>query len=186
MGLSVDDIGAYAHKKVAIAFATWCSPEFFSVVIDWTEAIITKGGFVREDASIDQLEALKIEINDLLAEKERLTKLNGEVAQIDAKLVFIVKIIVQQLARQAADLGSMVMSAKREKAYYDYWQVIYALNNMIPKIFSYDCLHTKQMLEHSMTDEKITELFNIVALKGCDLSWEVNYKNYLGFNMSEN
>jgi hypothetical protein len=36
---NTENRGTYAHRKIAIAFATWCSPEFFAVVIDWVEDI---------------------------------------------------------------------------------------------------------------------------------------------------
>lgn len=193
IGLSEDAIGAYGHPKVAIAFATWCSPEFFSVVIDWTQEILTEGGTYNDSATLEQLEALQ-EKNLLMqqklileeAENRRVTQLNHEVSQIDAKLIFIIKLICEKLIQQAIPLGSLVLSQKREKAYWDYWQVLYALNQSIPEIFPSDYMHTKSMLDHSLTDEKVAKLFDAVALKGRDTTWEKQFKKFHDFNLSEN
>jgi hypothetical protein len=65
--------GTYGHKKIAIAFATWCSPEFFSLVIDWADNIITKGGYIMPSATSEQLEALQGEVARLQKDKNLIS-----------------------------------------------------------------------------------------------------------------
>lgn len=69
---NTENRGSWGHKKIAIAFATWCSPEFFAVVIDWADEILTKGGYVSPDASNDQLEALKAQIEEQQAKLDKV------------------------------------------------------------------------------------------------------------------
>lgn len=60
--------GTWANVDLAIAFATWCSPEFFLVVIDWTKDILTQGYVIAKndeqtvDAVLAEAQALKDEL----------------------------------------------------------------------------------------------------------------------------
>jgi hypothetical protein len=185
--------GVWIHELVATDLAMWLSPIFRVQVNKWVKEILTEGGAYNESATLKQLEALQ-EKNLLMqqklilekAENRRVTQLNHEVSQIDAKLIFIIKVITEKLIQQATTLGSMVMSEKKEKAYYEYWQVIYALHQLIPDIFPEEYMHTKKMLDHSLTDENVALLFDKVALKGRDIVWETSFKNFHDFNLSEN
>jgi KilA-N domain len=75
---NTDNRGSWGHRKVAIAFATWCSPDFFSVVIDWADEIMTKGYAVSPTATSKQLVALQNEVRCLSnARREAEERLNS-------------------------------------------------------------------------------------------------------------
>lgn len=45
--------GTWAHPRVSIAFATWCSGDFFALVTEWVHDVLSKGYALRPGAALD-------------------------------------------------------------------------------------------------------------------------------------
>jgi hypothetical protein len=185
--------GTWGHRKVAIAFATWCSPEFFSVVIDWADDVMSKGGHISESATSEQLEALKIEIIEkeniikaLAGENKRVTRINKECSELDAKLAFIVQAIVDGVCEQMSQFDLSLMSSKKYKKYKVYFDALHELQEVLEDIMPYNLLAHKSELTETLTNENINRLFDTVALKKHDVTWDVNFKDWHDANLSEN
>ena len=76
------------------------------------------GGYIMPTATSEQLEALKIEIIEkeniikaLAGENKRVTKINKECSELDAKLAFIVQAIVDGVCEQMSQFDLSLMSS---------------------------------------------------------------------------
>jgi hypothetical protein len=181
--------GTYGHPKVAIAFATWCSPEFFSTVIDWTQDIITKGYAIIENTSSEQLEASKAEIESLLEKKGKLKEINKDTADVNFKMQFIIPKLIQKIL----DVEGGLVMMKRDKLPCGFWKkekkdlfsFLRELKQEMQSCFGDALLPVKttEQLKMSLSEEKFDKLCQIVL----DTSWDEYWQGYRNpeWDMSE-
>lgn len=112
-----------------------------------------------------------------------MTQLNKEVSEIEAKLGFIIREIVDHILLQAMHL-SPSPNSKKEKCYEDYWNTLYQLKPLLHKLFPMD-LPTKQCFDDTLTEDTVHQLFDVICLKVWDMTWDTNFPDYHTFNMSE-
>jgi len=183
------DGGTYGHPKVAIAFATWCSPEFFVKVIDWTQDILTKGYALNENATSEQLEASKAEVESLLEKQGKLQKINKDTADVNFKMKFIIPKLIQKML----DVEGGLVMMKRDKLPCGFWKkekkdlfsFLRELKQEMQSCFGDDLLPVKttEQLNMSLSEEKFDKLCQIVL----DTSWDEYWQGYRNpeWDMSE-
>jgi hypothetical protein len=166
--------GTYGHKKVAIAFATWCSPEFFSKVIDWADDVMTKGGHISENATSEQLEALKEEISEkesritkLLSENKSLVEANQDGSMVHLKLVFLFRRALQDLR----ELRMWSFETKREKQIYE---ALKGMSEMMDSLFGSNDMSLKDW------DELKSDLNNKQLDKYAQTLLHTSFEEYIG------
>lgn len=178
----VSEAGCYglamgAKNDIAKKFKRWLKH-------DVLPKLRSSAGYIMPNASSEQLKALKSEIISMENEINRVTQLNKEVSEIDAKLAFIIREIVDKILGQARNLRPSANS-KKEEEYSEYWKTLYKLQPVLHKLFPME-LTTKQCFDDTLTENTIHELFNVICLKVSDVTWENNFENCRTFNMSEN
>lgn len=96
-----DQRGTWGHRRVAIRFSQWLSPQFAVQVDEWVEEIITKGYVIRESITAKELKEAQETLEhlaELLVEQSKIrhTEHLGTIELIDRVTDNISKIEVPQ------------------------------------------------------------------------------------------
>jgi hypothetical protein len=122
----------------------------------------------------------------LAGENKRVTQINKECSELDAKLAFIILAVVDGVCEQMSQFDLSIMSSKKYKKYKVYFEALHELQVVLEDIMPYNVLAHKSELTETLAVENINRLFDTVALKKLDMTWEVNFKDWHKANLSEN
>lgn len=185
----VSEAGCYglamgAKNDVAKAFKRWLKHKVLPKLR--SQGLVTAR---MHDESLADYEArdkfLTTENQRLLSEVKRVTKINKECSELDAKLAFIVQAIVDGVCEQMSQFDLSLMSSKKYKKYKVYFDALHELQEVLEDIMPYNILAHKSELTETLTNENINRLFDTVALKKHDVTWDVNFKDWHDANLSE-